>query len=191
VIMFIGAALFSVIFNLCNELKYGLWACTCVFPFVFPSLFYETYKKYMEIPAEVHKIWVYSPKEDLSNFEYMDYNKLLVMDLEFFRHPSDNEPAKVKAKAPDNISFGKWFQKFINDYNLKSPSTPIEIYDKNSGYYQWIFYIKPSFFLPRKYIDHELTIAENKIKEKYTIMAKRVAREEMQEELQKQEEKMI
>ena len=45
VIMFIGAAVFSLIFNLCNELQYGLWACTCVFSFLFPSLFYETYKK--------------------------------------------------------------------------------------------------------------------------------------------------
>jgi len=178
IIMFIGAAFFSLIFNLCNELQYGLWACTCVFSFIFPSLFYETYQKYMEIPLEVHKIWHYSDSEDLTGFDFMDYNKLMVMELEFFRKVNDPNPTKVKVKAPDNMAFGVWFHKFIIDYNIKFPATPIELFDndknKDAG---WIFYVKRSFFLPRKYVDYDLTIPENKIKEKHTIIAKRVALE--------------
>ena len=177
IIMFIGAALFSVIFNLVNELKYGLWAATCVFPFVFPSLFYETYKKYMEIPLEVHKIWKFSHNVDLSHFEYMDYNKLMVLELEFVKQLTDEIPTKVKAKAPDNIPFGTWFQKFLIDYNIKFPLTPIELRD-NEGDFGWIFYIKRSFFLPRKYVDYDLTIPENKIKENHTIVVKRVIERE-------------
>ena len=182
VIMFIGAALFSLIFNLCNELQYGLWACTCVFPFIFPSLFYETYKMYMEIPLEVHKIWKFSNDIDLSHFEFIDYNKLMVLELEFVKQLSDEKPAKVKAKAPDNVPFGTWFQKFLIDYNLKFPATPIQLVDNGKeGEYGWIFYVKRSFFLPRKYIDYELTIPENKIKEKYTIIVKRVLEKEEME----------
>ncbi|GHT67181.1 hypothetical protein AGMMS50239_29920 [Bacteroidia bacterium] len=173
VIMFIGAAFFSLIFNLCNELQYGLWACTCVFPFVFPSLFYETYKKYMEIPLEVHKIWKFSQSTDLSHFEYMDYNKLMVLELEFVKQLSDETPTKVKAKAPDNIPFGIWFQKFLLDYNLKFPTTPVALRN-GEGDFGWIFYIKRSFFLPRKYVDFDLTIPENRIKENHTIVVKRV-----------------
>jgi hypothetical protein len=176
VMMFIGAAFFSMIFNFCNELQFGLWACTCVFPFIFPSLFYETYLKYLEIPLEVHKIWTLSNTEDLSGFEYMDYNKLMVLELEFSKQLHDKKPTKVKAKAPDNLAFGTWFQKFILDYNLKFPRTPIELRDKD-GDFGWIFYVKRSFFVPRKYIDYELSVIENKIKEKYTIVAKRAMEE--------------
>jgi len=178
IIMFIGAAFFSLIFNLTNELQYGLWACTCVFAFVFPSLFNETYQKYMEIPLEVNKIWYFSHNDDLSEFEYMDYNKLLVMELEFFKQVDDDISTKVKVKAPDNLAFGTWFQKFIIDYNIKFPLTPIELTDKETGKnFGWIFYVKRSFFLPRKYIDYDLTIPENKIREKHTIIAKRVTEE--------------
>jgi len=173
VIMFIGAALFSVIFNLCNELQYGLWAATCVFPFVFPSLFYETYKKYMDIPLEVHNIWKFSHEVDLSHFEYMDYNKLMVLELEFVKQLNDGISTKVKAKAPDNVQFGTWFQKFLLDYNVKFPATPIELKNED-GDFGWIFYIKRSFFLPRKHVNYDLTIPENGIKENHTIIIKRV-----------------
>jgi hypothetical protein len=176
VIMLIGAGFFSMIFNFCNELQYGLWACTCVLPFIFPSLFYETYLKYMEIPLEIHKIWKFSANEDLSDFDYMDYNKLTVMELEFFKQVQDKTPTKVKAKTPDNMPFGTWFHKFIVDYNLKFPLTPIELRD-NEGEFGWIFYVKRSFFLPRKYVDFELSVIQNKIKETYTIVAKRVVKE--------------
>jgi hypothetical protein len=177
IIMFIGAAFFSLIFNLCNELQYGLWACTCVFSFVFPSLFYETYQKYMEIPLEIHKIWRPSRNEDLSRFDSMDYNKLMVMELEFYKQTEDKISTKVKVKAPDNMPFGTWFQKFIVDYNVKFPLTPIEL-KKEGKDFGWIFYVKRSFFLPRKYVDFEWTIPENKIREKHTVIAKRVFEEE-------------
>ena len=177
IIMFIGAALFSLIFNLCNELQYGLWACTCVCAFVFPSLFNETYRKYMDIPLEIYKIWYFSQTKDLSEFEYMDYNKLMVLELEFSKQVEDDTPTNVKVKAPDNLAFGVWFQKFILDYNVKFPATPIELAGKEDDF-GWIFYMKRSFFLPRKHVDPDLTISENKIKEQHTIIAKRSAREE-------------
>ncbi len=49
VVMFAGGTLFSLAFNLCNELQYGLWACTCVIPFVFPSLFRKAYLQYLPL----------------------------------------------------------------------------------------------------------------------------------------------
>ena len=171
-VMFVGGAFFSLIFNLCNELQYGIWASTCLLTFVFPSLLTKTYNVYMEIPLEIHNVWKYAHNEDLSSFESMDYNKLMVMELEIFKQINDPSPSKVKAKAPDNMPFGVWFQKFLTDYNIKFTRTPIDVMDQKA--YGWIFYIKLSFFHPRRYIDYEKTIADNKIKEKYTIIAKRV-----------------
>lgn len=177
VMMFIAAAFFSLIFNLCNELKYGLWASTCLLIFILPPVLWETYNKYMSIPLEIYKIWTYSSNSDLSSFELMDYNKLLVMEMEIFKTIHDAVPAKIKAKAPDNMQFGIWFHKFLIDYNLKFPLNPIVINDETMPY-GWIFYVKRSFFHPRRYIDHELSITENKIKETYTIVAKRVSEDD-------------
>jgi hypothetical protein len=173
VMMFAGAALFSAVFNLCNELKYGIWACSCLLPFLFPPLFWETYNRYMSIPPEIFKVWKYS-ENDLSQFELMDYDKLLLMEVELYKIPADPAPTKIRAKAPDNMPFGLWFYKFLTDYNLKFPMETIECDDATNPY-SWIFYFKRSFFLPRKYIDCDLSISENKIKERYTIVAKRVS----------------
>jgi hypothetical protein len=174
VMMFIGAALFSTVFNLCCEYQYGIWACTCLLAFIFPPLFWETYNRYMSIPPEIYKVWKYSESSDISRFELMDYDKLLVMEIELYKTPADPVPVKIKAKAPDNMPFGVWFYKFISDYNHKFPLNRIES-DNAEAPYSWIFYTKRSFFIPRRYIDHDLSIVENRIKEKYTILAKRVS----------------
>ena len=178
--MFIGAAIFSVIFNLCNELKYGLWACTCLLTFVMPSLYKNLYERYMAIPLEIYKVWKYSNNYDLSSFDKMDFDKLLVMEVEIFKKVNDHSPSKIKVKAPDAMSFGLWFQKFISDYNMKFPKEPIEMSDK-AELYGWIFYVKRSFFHRRRYIDYELSITQNRVKEKYTIVAKRVSEQTNEE----------
>jgi len=172
--MFSAAALFSLAFNYLNELQYGLWASTCLLLFILPCLFRKTYRMYLNIPLEIYKEWTYSRGIDLSHFDSMDYNKLLVLELELFKNPANNVLTKIKAKAPDNIPFGIWFQKFLTDYNVKFPLEPISINSKE-GYYSWIFYTKPSIFRPRHYIDCELSIADNKIKERDIIIAKRVS----------------
>lgn len=181
VIVSIGMAIFSVLFNLTNELQFGIWASTCVIIFILPSIFNQTYQSYLMIPVEIYDIWKYSKELDLSRFESMDYDKLHVMELEIFKSVVDPLSSKIKAKAPDNLEFGIWFQKFITDYNVKFPSTPIEVdYVDNDNMlevYSWIFYVKPSFFLPRRRIDFTKTIKQNKLSEKYTIIAKRVSEE--------------
>lgn len=180
IIMFVGAALFSLIFNLCNELKYGLWACTCLFTFLLPSLYQKLYRKYMAIPLEIYKVWKYSNSYDLSPFDKMDYDKLLVMEVEVFKKVNDYVPTKIKVKAPDGMAFGIWFQKFITDYNMKFPKQTIEMGDEKDQY-GWIFYVKRSFFHKRRYIDFEQTIAQNRVKEKYTIVTKRVSEQTNEE----------
>lgn len=181
VVAFIGAAFFSLVFNIFNELEYGLWACTCIMIFMFPILFSETYKKYLSIPIGVYKIWKYSNKEDLSPFEMMNYDKLMVIEIEIFKNITDKAPTKIKAKTPEDIPFGVWFQKFLHDYNIKFPSNPIEVGDRDKEY-GWVFYYKQSFFHFRKYLDHDMTVSKNKIKEKYIIVAKRVLEETAIEE---------
>ena len=41
-ILVVSMLFFTLVFNLCNELKYGLWASTCLLPFSFPLLYAQT-----------------------------------------------------------------------------------------------------------------------------------------------------
>jgi hypothetical protein len=173
IMMFIGIALFSTVFNLCSEMKYGIWASTCLLSFLFPPLFRETCDRYMSIPLEVFKVWKYA-EVDLSRFELTDYDRLLVVEIELYKIPEDHAPMKIKAKMPENMPFGVWFYRFLSDYNHKFPVEPVECNDIENPY-SWIFYVKRSFFVPRKYIDCDLSATENRIREKYTIVARRVS----------------
>jgi hypothetical protein len=171
-VMLIGAALFSLVFNLCNELQYGLWACTCTLPFIFPSLFGKAYHTYLDIPVEVYKIWSYANEKNELNLEYMNSNKIIVVELELFRKIADTKPLSIRVKASDDMPFGIWFKILIDDYNRKSPLHPID-YEDTENSYGWLFYVN-TFFVWKKHIDPDLSFAANKIKEKNCIIAKRV-----------------
>jgi len=173
VLMFVSAALFSLVFNICNELQYGLWACTCLLTFIFPSLFMKAYRTFMDIPLEVYLIWSHDKELRTLTEDDIDSNKIIVVELEIFKQVEDTEPLNIKAKSSEITPFGPWFKTFIGDYNKKSPQSPIIYKDRNDSY-GWIFYVNTSFLGRKRYIDPTLSFADNKIKEKNVIIAKRV-----------------
>lgn len=169
--------LFVLIFNLCNELQYGLWAGGSLLAFIFPSLFVKAHQSFITIPAEVYRVWYYNtnsetPEEPGS----IDYKALIVLEVELMKKMGDDHPVKIKAKAPRDLPFGVWFKRLINDYNIKSPLAPIEHFCKESEM-GWMFYTRPSFFRSKRHIDFNKSFKENKIKERRTIIAKRVKME--------------
>lgn len=178
IIQLVGAALFSLIFNLCNELQYGLWACTCIIPFIFPSLFRKAYKTFLYIPLEIYKIWSYTLQDETSwSDEYADSSGIIVVEMELFKQVSDNISLNIKAKAQKEMPFGLWFKVFINDYNIKSSASPIVAVDSNNSY-GWIFYTLTSVLGRKRYIDPDISFVKNKIKEHRVIIAKRARYEE-------------
>jgi hypothetical protein len=181
VIVLLGGYLFAVVYNLFNQAKNGYIAVTSMLTFFLPLVFYWTYAAFIAIPFEIYKVWEY-PKGmvDEISFDGQDFNKLMVLELEFSRQPDDVDRLRVKAKAPADIPFGEWFRKFIDDYNYKFPNSTI-VYRKDDGnMHGWVFYSKPSFFHRRRLLDPEQTISQNNIREHITITSKRVI--ERQEE---------
>jgi hypothetical protein len=170
----LGLFLFKLGFDWLNNLKYGFWAATSVFVFLLPVIFWWAYIAFLNIPLEIYKVWQYPLSPADISMEHLDFNKLLVLEVNLYKHTTDDEPLKVKAKAPRNMNFGLWFQKFIDDYNLKFPDSPIQ-YAQGGDSYKWIFYIKPSFFKQRQFIDPDLDIEQNRVSEKFAIYAKRVS----------------
>lgn len=171
----LGIFLFKLGFDWLNNLKYGIWASSAVFVFLIPVVFWWAYIAFLNIPLEIYKVWQYPLYPADISMEHLDFNRLLVLEVNLYKHTDDAEPLKVKAKAPRNMNFGLWFQKFIDDYNLKFPDSPIQYQNANNDTYKWIFYIKPSFFKQRQFIDPDLDIEQNSITETFAIFAKRVS----------------
>ena len=176
ILMFVGMAFFSLVFNLCNELQYGLWASTCLLPFIIPTLFLKAYRTYMDIPLEVYRIWSYSEESGEVTADNFDSSKIIVVELEIFRQSEDTEPSNIKAKSSEITPFGAWFKTFIVDYNKRSPQTPIAYTDEFNSY-GWMFYTNTSILGRQRHIDPDLSLAKNKVKEKNIIIAKRVQHE--------------
>ncbi len=170
---FAAGVLFGLVFNYCNELRIGFWVATSNIAFMFPSIYVKTNSLFAEIPVAVYKVWKSTLNEKNIEHEEVDYNHLKLVKIELFKTESDNKTTVINAKAPFELSFGAWFSRLLNDYNLKSPLSPIEDAEPKatSG---WIFYTKPSVFLPRNYIDFERNFKQNMIRENQTIIAKRV-----------------
>lgn len=175
-VLLLGAGLFSLVFNLCNELQYGIWASTCLLPFVFPLLYAQTVACYFDIPVEIYKVWKYSEEYD-SDTLYINRERSIVVDVELFRKVDDPVSERITGKASEDVIFGQWFQRMIDDCNLKSPSSPIVYQQDGGAYYEWVFYTKSSFFRRRFYLDPDLTLAGNKLRRHDVIIAKRVANE--------------
>lgn len=171
----LSAYLFQLAFHWLGSIRFGWWGAGSICWFFVPLLFWWSYVALLGIPAEIYKIWKYPATPLEINMDHLDFDKLLVLELELYKRSTDPEPLKVKVKAPENMNFGIWFHKFIDDYNLKFAKNPIEFKLGEQDSYMWIFFIKRSFFKRNLYIDPDLDIVQNGITEKMTIYAKRVS----------------
>lgn len=169
----IAAICYTFLFNYINELDYGIWASSTLLFYLLPSLYIKTNQLFHSIPVEIYKIWSHSKYVQQDNENTIDYSKLKVVKIELFKQETDAKPVTIDAKAPNEMLFGSWFNRLLTDYNKKSPLTPIDVYN-DSDEAGWIFYFKPSILFPRKYIDYEKSFKDNRIGERYTIIAKRV-----------------
>ncbi|MCZ4223963.1 TssN family type VI secretion system protein [Pedobacter rhodius] len=167
--------LFQLAFNWLSSINFGWFGAGSISWFFVPLIFWWAYVSLLHIPAEIYKIWKYPATPLEINMDHVDFNRLLVLELELYKKSSDAEPLKVKVKALKDMNFGIWFHKFIDDYNLKFAASPIEFRDEYMEGYKWIFFIKTSFFKRNIFIDPDLDITENGISEKMTIYAKRVS----------------
>lgn len=164
---------FTLVFNLCNDLQYGPWASTSMLSFVFISLFVRCYYLFLAIPEPVYKIWRFDDSESVDMYADIDFGRLKVVTLEIYKEDGDRKPLRLKGKVPDHIPFGVWIRRLIEDYNKKSPLSPIS-YMTDGEQDTWMFYRHNSVLLPKRYIDCNQTVKENHIGENCFIVAKRV-----------------
>lgn len=174
--MLFGGYLFSMIFRwISGDLGNEYMAATSMCTFLVPLAFYYCYVQFISIPYDIYKTWRFDADQRPHDFQGVDFDRLMVLNVELTKNADDSQRIVVKAKTiPNGITFGDWFFRVADDYNHKNPNSRIKLVDEGGEPYYWIFYIKKSFFQRRKYIDFEKDIAQNAISENETVICKRV-----------------
>lgn len=171
---FLSWALFAILFNFTNELQYGFWAGTCLLPLLFYPLFVITYQCYLNIPAEIYKIKVYSESETFEPpHAELDISRVMVVGINVSKYVGDENEVIVNSKALKTFVLGEWFGMIINDYNKQHLDNQVELFD-NDGSYGWIFYTERSILKSRLYLDPDLTFESNGLTRNCMIVARRV-----------------
>jgi hypothetical protein len=147
------------------------WAA---FFFLIPPLVVYSFGLYTQIPKLKYEEWILPDYENEPDYDSMDLSKINIVDIEFQKNNNDDTYTKFTLKAPLEINFGQWFYGFVKDYNVKFIESPIQSKNSMNQPSSWLFYIKPSFWSDKKYIDPKKTIKDNNIKDKTWIIAKRV-----------------
>lgn len=170
-------AFFSLFFNLANSFQYGAYAGMVVCSFSIAPLFMYAYHAYLQIPIEVYKLREFHSSDSFSRpCQALGTEGILVCEIELYRSQGDKEAIRIKAKAKSDMVVGDWFGWVVSDYNQQAGGRSVEL-NGEENHYGWIFYVKPSFFTLRRYIDPDATFIDNRLKEKDLIVAKRVKSE--------------
>ena len=82
---------------------------------------------------------------------------------------------KSRSKLPVKIELGKFFPVFLDQYNDRNPGNMIQFLDETKQPFGWNFYIKPKkWWQFPVYLNPEITVRENGVKENDIIVAERV-----------------
>lgn len=141
--------------------------------FFVPSLIYGLWNVLVSFPVPVYQKWYYPVSRSVSLPDTDELKNLRIVSLEFSKNVNGAKTV-FKAKAPENMNFGKFFYHFINDYNHRSPEAPIAYKDEAHKPYGWYFYIKPNLIGSTRNVNPELTTHANGLREHITIICERV-----------------
>lgn len=175
----ITSALFLVAFIVMiishfRELEYMWYLTGAAFCFIIPTLCYILFETAVSIPAKLHKRWFYPVNARYPAPQIADMRNVIILNLIFEKNANERQIINFKVKAPRAFEFGKLFYYFINDYNDKNPNSRIHYFDENNEPYGWYFHTKPRWFSSSEYIDPELAVDTNNIKDGETIICQRI-----------------
>ncbi|MBD2701069.1 hypothetical protein IC229_10520 [Spirosoma sp. BT702] len=146
---------------------------TSLLPFMAPFLVREAYHYYLQIPPADYKKWYYPVNGDMPDVDLLDLSKILVLQFEFLKTPEDKNFTNFKAKAPVAMPLGDLFLVFINDYNERTPNSPIQFVDTAGRPFGWVFTKKAGWWQRPVYLDPALDFSQNQLVDNATIIARR------------------
>lgn len=171
--LFLGAFV-SLIATYFGESSYLIYLLSTLLFFTVPTLSYILFETAVSIPAKLHKRWFYPLNSLYPKPQASEMRNIIILNLVFQKKPNDKHIINFKVKAPRAFEFGRLFYYFINDYNEKNPNGKIDFLDDKQQPYGWYFHTKPKWFGSAEYIDPELAIDTNNIKDGATIICQRI-----------------
>jgi hypothetical protein len=171
--MFI-AAFIAIIAGHFQQLDYFMYLAGTLLFFIIPTLTYSLFETAVSIPAKLHKRWFYPLNSKYPAPKTSEMQNIIIVNLVFQKKSNDKQIMNFKVKAPKAIDFGRLFYYFINDYNEKNSNAKINYLDENNQPYGWYFHTKPKWFGSSDYIDPDIAIDTNNIKDGETIICQRI-----------------
>lgn len=175
VILLVGIALGLVIYWQTGYLAARWPFMTSLLPFFIPFLVGQAYRYYLQIPPASYRQWYYPINGDMPDVDLLDLSKILVIQFEFSKTPADTNLTNFKAKAPVAMTLGDLFLIFINDYNERTPASPIQYVDAAGQPFGWVFTKKASWWQRPVYLDPDLDFTQNRLIDNDIIIARRVS----------------
>ncbi|WP_296144524.1 TssN family type VI secretion system protein [uncultured Flavobacterium sp.] len=157
-----------------RELNYMLYFIGTILFFLVPTFCFTLFQTAISIPAKLHKRWFYPVNSKYPTPQISEMRNIIIVNLVFTKKANDSTIINFKVKAPRAFDFGKLFYYFINDYNEKNPNSQVHYLDEKNQPFGWYFYTKPKWFSSSDYIDPDLAIDTNNIKDGETIICQRI-----------------
>lgn len=184
IITCLTAWIYYLLFDLVSDLDYSAWTATLCLWFLVPLFYSASRKLFLKIPAPFYKSWVV--ERDLIDDEYwdnVDTFSLMQVTVKIKRTPEDSEYSSFSVKLPKDVTLGRWFNRFIEDQNIRFPNRAIEIENEDQQY-GWIFYTSRWLSMPifTKMLDFDKEVSANRIRNKSTLYIRRVLKDHDAEE---------
>jgi len=171
--LIIGTWLYFIIFERLNDLPYHFLMAFSCFWMLVPLFINAAEEFFIKIPTKVYKLWYPENYRDHDLWETMDLRKTKDVKIMLRRTPEDQRYPGLTVKIPMNVTVGQWFNRFVEDHDVKFPDTPIEL-SKEGELYGWVFYKQSLLPIIYRPIDFEKKTADLKLKDNQVIMARRV-----------------
>ena len=179
IVMCLTAWIYFLVFDLVSDLNYSAWTATLCLWFLVPLFYAFSRKLFLKIPAPFYKSWVV--ESDLNDDEYwdnVDTFSLMQVTVKIKRTPEEPEYSSFSVKLPKDVTLGRWFNRFIEDQNIRFPNKAIEIENEDQQY-GWIFYTSRGLTAPifTKMLDFDKDVASNRLRNKSTLYIRRVLKD--------------
>ncbi len=164
--------LFLIVFN--NDINYLYDFFVALLAFVFPTLIYVLYNTSVSIPIALYDKWYYPITKIYENAGVNEFKNTIVLDLYFYKGADKKDLTKFKVKAPKAMNFGRLFYFFVTEYNEKNLGEQIALFESDDTPNGWYFFQKPTWYGNTKRIDTELSVENNNLQDKMSIICQRI-----------------
>ncbi|WP_459211971.1 TssN family type VI secretion system protein [Aquimarina rhabdastrellae] len=170
--------LYYLVFSWANKLGYAIWAMLTVIWFLVPPFYVFTRSMFLQIPSPFYKLWIID--KEVNDDEYwsnVDTFRLMQVTVKIKRLPESKQYASFSVKLPEDVTLGKWFNRFVEDQNIRFPNNVIQTEDEE-GSFGWILYTSKWLPIPifTRMLDFEEDVIFNRIKNKAVLYVRRVSK---------------